>query len=102
MFHEMVPISVRRYDPVASNDISSITWLSIVARRRPLLASHILLTVLSPEADATGVLSSEKATELTYLIWPCSVLTQVQLLISQILTVLSSEPDTTRMPLDEK
>src|SRR5271170_2499972 len=72
-----------------------------VCRHSPLLASQIL-TVLSPDADASHVESCEKATELTESSWPSSVCRHLPLLASQILTVLSSDPDASRAESGEK
>lgn len=61
----IVPISVRRYEPVVSNDIwESALPIPSVWRQAPLPASQIL-TVSSSDADASRVKSWEKATELT-------------------------------------
>ena len=72
----IVPISVRRYKPVVSNDIlKSYLPISSVCRHLPLLVSQIL-TVVSCDADASRAESYEKATELTQSLWPSSVCRQ--------------------------
>ena len=95
-------MSVRRYEPVASNATLRIIWPTFsVLRQAPLPVSQIL-TVLSDDPDTTCVPSCEKATEMTELLWPLSVLRQAPLPASQILTVLSDDPDTTYVPSCEK
>jgi hypothetical protein len=58
--------------------------------------------VLSIDADASRVVSCEKATDLTQLLWLLSVCRHAQLLASQILTVLSSDADASRVESCEK
>ena len=69
---------------------------STVCRHAPLRASQIL-TVPSPDADASRVESCEKATEWTGLLWPSSVCRHAPLRASQILTVWSPDADASRV-----
>src|SRR5579859_7207628 len=72
-----------------------------VCRHSPLLVSQIL-TVLSPDADASRVESCEKTTDRTRPPWPSSICRYSPLLASQILTVLSSDADTSHVESCEK
>jgi hypothetical protein len=47
-------------------------WPLSICRYSPLLPSQIL-TVLSPDADASRLKSGEKVTELTLPLWPTGV-----------------------------
>jgi hypothetical protein len=59
----MAPISVWRYEPVVSTDmLGSALPISSVCKHSPLLVFQIL-TVLSPDADASRAESDEKATD---------------------------------------
>ncbi|KAF2626091.1 hypothetical protein BU25DRAFT_472279 [Macroventuria anomochaeta] len=59
-----------------------------VCRHAPLPVSHTL-TVLSYDADASLLESCEKATEVTWLLWPSSVCRQaLQLLLIAGLMVI--------------
>src|SRR2546423_11603005 len=81
--------------------LKSALPISSVCRHLPLRASQIL-TVLSPDADASRVKSCEKATELTQWLWPSSVCRHLPLRASQILTVLSYDADASLVESCEK
>jgi hypothetical protein len=80
--------------------MSALPILSVY-RHLPLLVFQIL-TVSSPDPDASRAESGEKATELTEWLWPSSVCRHLPLLVFQILTVLSSDPDASRAESGEK
>src|SRR5450432_186043 len=81
--------------------LKSALPISSVCRHLPLLASQIL-TVLSPDADASRAESCEKATDQTQSLWPSSVCRHSPLLASQTLTVVSSDADASRAESCEK
>ena len=66
------------------------------------MAASQSLTVLSSDADATGLPSGEKATALTQSEWPSSVCSAAPVAASQSLTVSSSDADATSLPSGEK
>src|SRR5579862_5695273 len=70
-------------------------------RQEPVAVSHSR-TVLSIDADATSWPSGEKATALTHLEWPSSVLRQEPVAVSHSRTVLSSDADATSWPSGEE
>src|SRR2546421_405720 len=61
-----------------------------------------MLTVRSNAAEAGGVESYERATDVTQPLWPSSVRRQSPLLASQILTVRSFDADASRVESCEK
>lgn len=72
-----------------------------VSRTRPEVISHTL-TVLSKEAEASSLPSSEKATAFTVEVWPLRVCWIRPKVMSHSLTVLSEEAKATNLVLGEK
>jgi hypothetical protein len=61
-----------------------------------------VVTVSSPEANASCLLSLEKAADVTEPVWPSSVCSGFLVVATQSRTVLSSEADASCLPLLEK
>ena len=60
------------------------------------------LMVLSLLAETICLLSAEKATERTSLVWSSNLLVVLPVLRSQSLRVLSQDPDRAKCPSDER
>lgn len=66
----------------------------------PAIASHILI-VSSSDPEATSLLSLEKATDSTAVLWPVSISSFLPVLASHMITALSYDPDATSALLAE-
>ena len=60
-----------------SAEPTELLWPPSVCKHAPLLASQIL-TVLSPDAEASRVESWEKATDETQSLWPSNVCSRIR------------------------
>src|SRR5271156_3613830 len=91
------PLSVSRYWPSLEKDSARIAASITRLRRVAPVAESQSLTVPSPEADATSLLSGEKAMTVTHCEWPSSVWHTAPVAESQSLTVPSPEADATSL-----
>jgi hypothetical protein len=78
-----------------------LAWPSSVCRAILVAASYIL-TVLSPDADASCPPSGEKATALTVPVWPFSISSATLVATSHNMTILRADADASCLPFGEK
>src|SRR5438045_3250616 len=95
------PRSVSRHEPTLEKTRCLVRQFSNVRRAVPVLVSHSR-TVSSYDADATILLSGEKATVRIFFIWPLSVCRAAPVFISHNCSVLSYDADIILLSSGEK